>query len=95
VARERLAGLRRVVDLALDPMALMLVAAAGLYWALGQHRDALVMAVALGPVLAVDVILEARSRGALAALARRVAVPARVVRDGREQEVSGAALVPR
>ena len=45
-------------------MALMLLAAAAIYFALGDRQDAVVMLLALVPVLGVDLFLEARSRSA-------------------------------
>jgi len=77
-----------------DPMALMLAAAAAVYFALGQRTEATVLLVAIAPVLAVDVILEARSRLALKKLAGAVAPRARAVRDGQPCEVPTEDLVP-
>ena len=57
VKRDRLARLREVLSLLLDPMAVMLVVAATVYYFLGETRDAVVLAVALLPVLGVDVVL--------------------------------------
>jgi Ca2+-transporting ATPase len=94
VGRERAAWLKEAVGLLLDPMAIMLVVAAAIYFALGDRRDAVVMLAALVPVIGVDVFLEARSRSALKQLARQVAPRARVIRDGRELVVETAALVP-
>jgi Ca2+-transporting ATPase len=82
-------------------MAVMLVTAAGVYYALGETTDAVVLLLALIPVLGVDVALEARSRSALKSLARAAAPRADVVRDGRamtvplEQVVPGDVLVLR
>ncbi|HXZ85906.1 MAG TPA: cation-transporting P-type ATPase [Myxococcota bacterium] len=94
VARERAGWLVDLGGLLLDPMALMLLAAAAIYIALGERRDAAVMLVALVPVLGVDVFLEARSRSALKKLSQSVAPRARVLRDGRELSVDTAELVP-
>lgn len=94
VARDRAAWLKELASLVLDPMAVMLLFAGGLYFALGEARDATVMLVALVPVIGVDVFLEARSRAALKQLARSVAPRARVVRDGRETTVDTGELVP-
>jgi hypothetical protein len=52
------------------------------YYALGERQDAVVLALALIPVLGVDVLLEARSRAALEKLARAAAPFADVVREG-------------
>jgi Ca2+-transporting ATPase len=75
-------------------MALMLGGAAVLYLLLGELSDALVMAIALVPVLGVDIFLEARSHAALAKLAAAVAPVAQVIRDGAPLTVATADLVP-
>lgn len=77
-----------------DPMALMLAGAALLYLLLGKPHEAAVLAAVIVPVLGVDVLMEARSRGALKKLAGAVAPRARVLRDGRPLEVPTADLVP-
>jgi Ca2+-transporting ATPase len=94
VGRERAAWLKDLVSLLLDPMAVMLLVAAGIYMLVGERRDAIVMLAALVPVIGVDVFLEARSRSALKKLAMSVAPRARVMRDAREVTVDTAALVP-
>jgi P-type Ca2+ transporter type 2C len=76
-----------------DPMVLMLLGASGFYLMLGNAADAVVLMVAAVPLLAVDVLLEARARKALRALAGAVAPRARVVRDGKEVEVPTAEIV--
>jgi len=77
-----------------DPMAIMLLAAAVLSFVAGERRDGIVLLVALFPVLAVDVILEARSRQALKKLARAVSPRATVVRDGAPVEIPTEEIVP-
>ena len=52
-------GLREALHLLLDPMAIMLAIAAAIYFVLGETRDAVVLALALIPVLGVDVLLYA------------------------------------
>ncbi|HEY8927309.1 MAG TPA: cation-transporting P-type ATPase [Polyangia bacterium] len=94
VGRERAAWLKEAASLLLDPMAVMLVVAAGVYLLLGEVRDAAVMLAALVPVAGVDVLLEARSRAALKKLASSVAPRARVIRDGKEVTIDTAELVP-
>jgi len=94
VARERLVWLKRLIGLVADPMALMLAAAALLYFALGAWSDGVIMAIALIPVLGVDVFLAARSRAALAKLAQAVAPMAQVVREGVSRDIATVDLVP-
>ncbi len=77
-----------------DPMALMLAAAAAVYFALGDSKNAIILLIALAPVLAVDVALEARSRAALKKLAAAVSPRSRVVRSGSILEVATEEIVP-
>jgi len=93
VPRVRFARARALAQTLADPMAIMLAVTGTLYLVLGELRDGIAVLIALGPVLAVDVVLEARSRSALAALAAAVAPRARVLRDGVETSVASEALV--
>jgi Ca2+-transporting ATPase len=94
VVANRWAWLRDGLALLADPMAVMLALAAILYFLLGEPRDATVLALALIPVLGVDVLLEARSRAALAKLAQTAEPIAEVVRDGRVSVVALEQVVP-
>ena len=94
VKQDRFARVREAISLLLDPMAVMLIIAAVVYFLLGETRDAVVLALALIPVLGVDVLLEARSRAALEKLARAAAPFADVVRDGHVVSVPLEEVVP-
>lgn len=78
----------------LDPMAIMLGIAGAAYLWMGERLEGYVLLAALIPVLGIDVMLEIRSQTALRKLAAKVGAKARVVRDGREEEVPGEVLVP-
>jgi Ca2+-transporting ATPase len=75
-------------------MALMLALASAFYSWLGDARDALALAVALVPILGVDIVMEARSRKALKKLAAAVAPMARVIRNGQQIELASDEIVP-
>ncbi|MGH9443268.1 MAG: cation-translocating P-type ATPase [Thermoanaerobaculia bacterium] len=77
-----------------DPMGIMLLAASALAFAAGEKRDAFVLLAALVPVLAVDVLLESRSRSALKKLAAAVSPRATVVRDGVRIDIPTEEIVP-
>src|SRR5581483_5758797 len=95
IARQSLASrLGEIVSTFADPMALMLAAASATYHLLGQETEAVVLLAALVPVLAIDVILEARARGALKKLAAAVSPRAVVMRDGVETEIDTEGMVP-
>ena len=94
VRKARGAATVEFIRTAADPMAVMLAAAAAVYYALGERTDAYVLFAAIVPVLAVDVVLEARSRSALKKLAGVVAPRASVVRSGVRTEIPTAEIVP-
>ena len=75
-------------------MAIMLAVAGAAYLSMGERLEGFVLLAALIPVLGIDVILEIRSQTALKKLATNVEAKARVIRDGREQEVPSEMLVP-
>ncbi len=83
-----------LISMLADPMAIMLAAAGATYLAMGQRLEGAVLLGALIPVLGIDVLLEARSRGALKKLAANVDAKARVIRDGHEQAASAEDIVP-
>jgi Ca2+-transporting ATPase len=91
---ERWSWAKRLVEIFGDPMALMLAIAGAVYLLLGETKDGIILIAAIVPVLAVDVVLEARSRRALRELAAAVKPRARVVRDGIEREIRSEDLVP-
>ncbi len=94
IRRSRWARLRGILATLSDPMALMLAAAAAVYLALGDRENGIILLVALVPVLAIDVILESRSRAALRRLAAAVSPRSAVVRDGVVREIPTEELVP-
>ncbi|HKD40826.1 MAG TPA: cation-transporting P-type ATPase, partial [Myxococcaceae bacterium] len=57
VSPERFGRTREILKLVSDPMAVMLVVSAAVYFALGEARDAFILLAALIPVLGVDVLL--------------------------------------
>src|ERR1043166_8086376 len=62
VERERLRALAAFFAALADPMALMLAAAGGVYFLLGETRDGIVLLASLAPVLAVGEIGRASGR---------------------------------
>jgi len=62
------ARLRELLRTLADPMAIMLAMVGAVYLAMGETRNGVLLLAALGPMLGVDVLLEARSRTAIASL---------------------------
>jgi calcium-translocating P-type ATPase len=77
-----------------SPLIYLLLVAAGLAFALGEHTDAIViLAVVLANAL-IGAFQEGRAERSMAALRRLTAVRARVLRDGNEQSLDARDLVP-
>lgn len=81
-------------DTARDPMLWFLVSTAALFGVLGELAESLVLLVALVPLLSMDAYLHRRTTASSAGLASRLASSARVLRDGRWQDVPSRELVP-
>ena len=76
-----------------EPMLLLLFAAAGLYLALGDLHEALVLAASIVVVVAITVLQERRAERALEALRDLSSPRALVVRDGEPARIAGADVV--
>lgn len=77
-----------------DPMLWFLLGTALLFALLGDRLEAIVLAVALLPILGMDAWLHWRTQASTAGLANRISAEARVLRDGRLQQVPALAIVP-
>jgi Ca2+-transporting ATPase len=77
-----------------DPMVALLLVAAPTYLVLGDVADAVVTFVALAPIVAIDLLLEARAERALESLKRMTAPTATVWRDGERRVIPSEEVVP-
>ncbi len=77
-----------------DPMLWFLVGTSALFALIGQLREAAILVVALVPLMGMDAYLHRRTHASTAGLASRLASNATVLRDGAQQVVAAAALVP-
>lgn len=77
-----------------DPMILLLLLAALVYFLLGETRDGWVLVGSIIPIWLVDFALEARTNRALKRIRQLTAPVASVLRDGTEREVPSEELVP-
>ncbi len=78
-----------------DPMGLMILALAFIYFFLGEKKDAVIMLIAFIPVSAIDVFLEWRAERALNAFKRTFQATTKVFRDGTLKEIHIQDLVPQ
>lgn len=77
-----------------DPMLWFLMVTSVLFWGVGQRAEALGLLLALIPLLGMDAWLHRRTQASLQGLSGRLAVQARVLRDGTERLLAVEAIVP-
>jgi Ca2+-transporting ATPase len=85
---------RIAADLLREPMLLLLIAAGAIYLALGSTGEALILAVGIALVVAIEVYQEQRTERALEALRDLSSPRALVVRGGRQLRIAGRSVVP-
>jgi Ca2+-transporting ATPase len=94
-AQEKKEGLlRKLLQVLRQPMFLLLMAAAVIYFLLGQPGDGVVMLVFVAGIVGIDVVQEWKTDRTLNALRDLSAPHARVIRDGGEKTIPSAELVP-
>ncbi|WP_293680997.1 HAD-IC family P-type ATPase [uncultured Phenylobacterium sp.] len=89
--RRRLPQILR--DIFREPMFLLLLAAVGFYFLLGDTAEAVFLGLGAVATIGLVVVQEARSERALAALKALAEPTARVIRDGVERRIAAADLV--
>ncbi|HEY0650515.1 HAD-IC family P-type ATPase [Phenylobacterium sp.] len=89
--RRRLPQIVR--DVLREPMFLLLLAAVGFYFVLGDMAEAVFLLFGAFATIGLVVVQEARSERALAALKALAEPTARVIRDGAERRIAAAELV--
>ncbi len=92
---EKSRGFLRVsLDIIREPMFLLLIAACTLYFILGKASEGWMMMAAMIFVAAISIYQEVKSTKALEALKELTAPKVIVIRNGREQTIASAELVP-
>ncbi len=86
--------LRKTLHIIGEPMFLLLIAAAIIYFILGEPRDGAIMLIFVVGIIAIDVIQEWKTDRTLKALKDLSAPHITVIRDGKEQIIASADLVP-
>jgi Ca2+-transporting ATPase len=90
--KENLLG--KICNILGEPMFLLLLAAAIIYFLLGEPRDGCIMLVFVLGMISIDVVQEWKTDKTLSALKDLSAPQVQVIRDGREQLLPSAELVP-
>lgn len=86
--------LHKIVEVLSEPMFLLLIIAAIIYFVLGEPRDGAIMLVFVLGIISIDVIQEWKTDKTLKALKDLSAPQIKVIRDGQEKIINSADLVP-
>jgi Ca2+-transporting ATPase len=93
VIREQRLWQEVLKDVVAEPMFLLLLAASCVYFIVGQYQEGTIMIVSLFLVAGISIFQEFRSRNAITALQKMSAQRAKVLRDGREQNIPAEDIV--
>ncbi|NLO40648.1 MAG: cation-translocating P-type ATPase [Ruminiclostridium sp.] len=85
---------KKVLHILCEPMFLLLIVAAIIYFILGEPRDGAIMLIFVIGIISIDVIQEWKTDKTLNALKDLSAPHVTVVRDGEETVIASADLVP-
>lgn len=94
VPQKKESFFRKVIEVIKEPMFLLLIAAAAIYFILGEPRDGIVMLVFVVGIISIDIIQEWKTDKTLKALKDLSAPHIGVIRDGVEKTINSAELVP-
>ena len=94
VSEKRKSFISKIIHIILEPMFLLLIVAAIIYFILGEPRDGLIMLVFVIGIISIDVIQEWKTDKSLDALKDLSAPHIIVIRDGKEQTILSEDLVP-
>ncbi|MEA4955325.1 MAG: HAD-IC family P-type ATPase, partial [Pseudoflavonifractor sp.] len=86
--------LKKVFHIICEPMFLLLIVAAIIYFILGEPRDGAIMLIFVVGIISIDVIQEWKTDKTLDALKDLSAPHITVIRDGKEHQIASADLVP-
>ena len=94
VAEKQESFFHKVIEIIREPMFLLLLVAAVIYFILGEPRDGIIMLVFVIGIISIDVIQEWKTDKTLNALKDLSAPHITVIRDGKEQRIASVNLVP-
>lgn len=86
--------LTKVLHILCEPMFLLLIVAAVIYFILGEPRDGAIMLIFVVGIISIDVVQEWKTDKTLSALKDLSAPHITAIRDGKEQQIASADLVP-
>lgn len=94
ISQKKTSFLKKVIHIISEPMFLLLIVAAIIYFILGEPRDGAIMLIFVIGIISIDVIQEWKTDKTLNALKDLSAPHVTVIRDGAEQIIASADLVP-
>src|SRR5665647_1870435 len=86
--------IHKILEVLSEPMFLLLIVAAAVYFMLGKPRDGAIMLVFVIGIISIDVIQEWKTDKTLKALKNLSAPHIKVIRDGEEKIINSTDLVP-
>ncbi|MGN0550216.1 MAG: cation-translocating P-type ATPase [Acutalibacteraceae bacterium] len=94
VPQKKESFFKKLIHIICEPMFLLLLAAAVIYFILGEPRDGAIMLIFVVGIISIDAIQEWKTDKTLNALKDLSAPHINVIRDGYEQTIASAELVP-
>lgn len=94
VPQKKESFFKKLIHIICEPMFLLLLAAAVIYFILGEPRDGAIMLIFVAGIISIDAIQEWKTDKTLNALKDLSAPHINVIRDGYEQTIASAELVP-
>jgi len=94
IAEEKESFFSKVLHIVSEPMFLLLIVAAIIYFILGEPRDGAIMLIFVVGIISIDVIQEWKTDKTLNALKDLSAPHSTVIRDGQETVIASSDLVP-
>lgn len=94
IPQKKESFLLKILDVLKEPMFLLLLFAASIYFILGEPRDGIIMLIFVTAVITLDVIQEWKTDKTLKALKDLSAPHIRVIRNGVETTINSEDLVP-
>ena len=92
--QKRQSFIRKALRTICEPMFLLLLVAATIYFFLGEPRDGSIMLVFVVGIISIDIIQEWKTDQTLNALKDLSAPHVQVIRDGKQQTIESVNLVP-
>ncbi|MDD2286435.1 MAG: cation-translocating P-type ATPase [Paludibacter sp.] len=92
--QEKESFIKKVFHIICEPMFLLLIVAAVIYFILGEPRDGAIMLIFVIGIISIDVIQEWKTDKTLNALKDLSAPHVTVIRDGKETVIASSDLVP-